>query len=123
MHAPDTPNPPNCHASALAEHADAIRRLGKRVVGDVSEIGRRLSECKKLVGHGNWLPWLEREFGWSDQTARNFMRLAGLSKSKTVLNLNLPVKALYRLAAPSTPKEARDEIEERVEAGETVLVA
>src|SRR5262245_35174593 len=48
----------------LAEHAAEIRRLYKRGVGDVTEIGRRLSECKKLVGHGNWLTFLEREFGW-----------------------------------------------------------
>src|SRR5262249_46758360 len=32
-------------------------------------------------------------------------------------------KALYLLAAPSTPQEARDEIIERAEAGETVPVA
>jgi hypothetical protein len=97
----------------LAEHAAAIRALGKQTVENIIEIGRRLSECKRICGHGNWLPWLDREFGWSDQTARNFMRVAELSKSKTVLNLDLPVKALYQLAAPSTPKEARDTIIER----------
>src|SRR5215831_14489190 len=45
----------------LAGHADAIRSLGKRVVDDVTEIGQRLKECKSLAGHGNWLPWLDRE--------------------------------------------------------------
>ena len=50
-------------AIALAEHVTAIRQLGKRVVADVAEIGRRLFECKRICGHGNWLPWLEREFG------------------------------------------------------------
>jgi hypothetical protein len=53
----------------VAEHAEAIRSLGRRVVADVIEIGRRLTECKKLLGHGNWLPWLDREFGWSEDTA------------------------------------------------------
>ena len=28
---------------------------------------------KRICGHGNWLPWLEREFGWSRQTADNFI--------------------------------------------------
>src|SRR5262249_51951563 len=53
----------------LIEHADAIRQLGKRVVSDVVEIGRRLTEAKEIAGHGNWLSWLEREFGWSPSTA------------------------------------------------------
>jgi hypothetical protein len=26
----------------------------------------------------NWLPWLKREFGWSDDTALNFMRVEAL---------------------------------------------
>jgi gas vesicle protein len=107
----------------LAEHAAEIRRLGKRVVEDVLEIGRRLTECKKLVGHGNWLPWIEREFGWTDDTALNFMRVYEVSKSRNFRDLSLPVSALYLLAAPSTPKEARDKIIERAQAGETIPVA
>jgi len=108
---------------ALAEHAAEIRRLGKRVVRDVIEIGERLTKCKALAGHGNWLPWLEREFGWTDDTALNFMRAHELAKSRNFRDLNLPISGLYLLAAPSTPKEARDEIIERAQAGETVPVA
>ena len=37
-----------------------------------------------------------------------------------LLNMDLPVSALYLLAAPSTPDEARDEIAQRVEAGEKI---
>jgi hypothetical protein len=118
-----TNSPPARPDPILAEHAAEIRKLGKQTVENVIEIGRRLAECKKLVGHGAWLPWLEREFGWSDRTALNFMRVAELSKSETVSNLNLPVKALYLLAAPSTPTEARDEIIERVQGGSTITVA
>jgi hypothetical protein len=94
----------------LAEHAAEIRRLHKRVIADVIEIGRRLTECKKIVGHGAWLPWLTREFSWSDRTARNFMQLFELSKLETVSNLKVPLRVLYLLAAPSTPPEARTEI-------------
>jgi hypothetical protein len=75
---------------SLAYHADAIKAAGTRVMSDVVEIGRHLTEAKKLCGHGNWLPWLEREFGWTDQTARNFMRVFDLSNSKRVLDLDLP---------------------------------
>ena len=32
----------------LAQNADAIRTLGRRTIADVIEIGRRLTESKKL---------------------------------------------------------------------------
>ena len=90
----------------LAEHANEIRRLGQRAVGDIVEIGWRLIAAKELCGHGNWLSWLEREFGWAERTARNFMSAAELAaKSAIVADLNIDLGALYRLAAPSTPAE------------------
>jgi hypothetical protein len=30
-------------------------------------IGKRLTDAKVRCGHGNWLPWLEREFGWKER--------------------------------------------------------
>jgi len=108
----------------LANHAKAIRTLGKRVIKDVIEIGRRLIECKRLAGHGHWLPWLEREFGWSDKTAERFMSVHALAgKSDKLSNLNLPISGLYLLAAPSTPNEARVEIINRSMSGETIALA
>jgi hypothetical protein len=95
-----------------AVHAAVIRALGTRVVGDVIEIGRRLADCRdNHCKHGEWLPWIEREFGWSDQTARNFIHVFELSLTefKTILNLAEPIdiRDIYLLAAPSTPDEAR----------------
>ena len=116
-------------SNSLAEHAAEIWALRSRIVSDVAEIGRRLVEVKRIVGHGNWLPWLDREFGWSEDTAERFIRvhefIEGLSNSASVRNLvlTLPVSSVYLLAAPSTPDEARDAIIERAEAGETVSVA
>jgi len=106
----------------LAKHTATIRRLGKRVIADVIEIGRLLTECKRICGHDKWLPRLDREFGWADDTALNSMRVYELSKSRNFRDLSLPLFGLYLLAAPSTPKEARDEIIERAQAGETIPV-
>jgi hypothetical protein len=94
---------------ALVEHANAIRGLGKRVVADVIEIGRRLADCKELCGHGNWLPWLKREFGWSEDTAERFIQVSTLSHQiPQVAEFNLPVSSLYLLAARRRPtKPAR----------------
>jgi hypothetical protein len=103
----------------LAENAEEIRKLGKRAVCDVTEIGRRLAEMKKICGHGNWLPWLRREFGWTDRHALNYIRVYELSlKSENFSDLGIPVSALYLLAAPSTPPEAVDEVIERAKSGE-----
>ncbi len=106
-------------APELAEHAEAIRRLGKRVFSDVIEIGERLSKARSLIAHGHWLQWLETEFGWSVDTAQNFVNVAAAAgKFGNFRNLNVPVSALYLLARRSTPDEARVEIIERSNAGE-----
>ncbi|UGB28689.1 DUF3102 domain-containing protein (plasmid) [Methylorubrum sp. B1-46] len=66
---------------------------------------------KELLGHGNFLPWIKDEFGMSDRTALNFMRVAERFKSEIVSDL--PPTVLYALAAPSTPDEVKDEIIDR----------
>jgi Protein of unknown function (DUF3102) len=103
----------------LAENAEEIRKLGKRAASDVIEIGRRLTEMKEICGHGNWLRWLQHEFGWTNRQALNYMRLYKLSlKSENFSDLSISVSALYLLAAPSTPPEVVDEVIERAKSGE-----
>jgi hypothetical protein len=103
------------HAKELRKHAVAIRDLRKRASKDIVEIGRRLTEAKELAGHGHWLAWLDREFGWSERTAQNFMRVHTLSlgKSANFADLNIPISAVFLLAAPSTSPEAVSEVAER----------
>jgi hypothetical protein len=71
-----------------------IRTLG--VAGDI-EIGRRLVECKRIAGHGGWLPWLDRELGWDERTVRRSMSvyemMEGVGKSDTVSDLEIPCGA------------------------------
>ena len=58
--------------SVLAENAEELRKLGKRAVGDVIEIGRRLSEMKNcLVGpfRKDWLRLTDRRPVFSRQAA------------------------------------------------------
>jgi DUF3102 family protein len=85
----------------LAILTDTINALRKRAGEDIIEIGCRLIEAKAIAGHGNWLPWLEREFGWTDKTAENYMNVFRLlhrfEKSVTILEdfhkeyYNMPV--------------------------------
>jgi hypothetical protein len=109
----------------LKEKSAAIRALARNVLSDVLEIGRHLVEAKERVGHGSWLRWLKKEFAWSEQTARNFMNAhdAFGANPERVLDLNLPLRSFYKLAAPSTPEAVRVEILDRVGEGETVRQA
>src|SRR3954451_20700424 len=82
-----------------AEHAEAIRVLGRRVVGDIIEIGNRLIAVKGRLAHGEWLPWLDKELGWkNERTAQRFMSAADAFKYDTVSDLPIDAGALYLLA-------------------------
>ena len=97
-----------------------IRELVKRTAHGVIEIGQKLIEVKELLGHGNFLAWLEAEFDWAERTARNFMRVAETFKSANFADVAVAPSALYLLAAPSTPEGAKDEVLGYAEAGEEI---
>lgn len=105
------------------EAAQRIKLRLRRSAEDIIEIGRDLIAVKSSIGHGNFLPWVEAEFGMSDQTARRFMQVADAYGGKSNIVLNLDPTALYALAAPKTPIEVREEIERMIEAGEVVTKA
>jgi Protein of unknown function (DUF3102) len=92
-----------------AEHAEAIRVLGQRIVGDIIEIGQRLIAVRETCEHGEWLSWLDQEFRWSDRTARRFIDVVEAfgSKLDTVSDLPINAGALYFLAGPTVPPAAR----------------
>jgi hypothetical protein len=69
-----------------------LDEIGKTALEKASEVGRLLMECKDSLKHGEWLPWLESNFTFTDRTARRWMKLAeaiqsGKIKSDTVSNL------------------------------------
>jgi hypothetical protein len=109
---------------ALQILAPRFLALAKNVARDIVEIGRHLSEARDECKHGEWLPWLEKEFAWSRRTADNFMNVYEMTKVATVATLpDLPIGALYALAAPSTPEAARETVIEAASAGETLTRA
>lgn len=70
------------------------------------EIGKRLIAAKELVGQGNWLNWLEKNFNLSYRTAKNFMDCAEkFSKLQTSATLNYSqMVAMLVLSAEDTEK-------------------
>jgi hypothetical protein len=107
--------------AALQRQIGQVGRFGYSSVRDVIEIGRRLTEAKELTGHGGWLPWLEREFGWKERSAQNFVQVFEASKSTKFADLNLSVSGLYLLASPSA-NEAREAIIKRAKDGERLTL-
>jgi Protein of unknown function (DUF3102) len=82
-----------------------------------------LIAAKAQIPHGGWLPWIETEFGWSDKTAQKYMMVAkSFGKIELSSDLLAPV-ALYALAAPDVPEDARAEAVGRAEAGELITKA
>lgn len=94
------------------------------ILGHAIEIGRRLTEAKNMLEHGQWTDWLKTEVSFSQSTANNMMRIfeaygaaqMGLfgpeANSQTFGNLEYS-KALALLAVP---EEEREEFAQEVDA-------
>lgn len=88
------------------------------------EIGRRLTEAKEMLQHGEWLPWLERETEFSSSSAQRYMKLFeeygasqqglfGPETNSPTLG-NLPISKAFALL--SVPESDRIEFAETVDA-------
>lgn len=65
-----------------------------------SHAAQEFASAVAALGHVNFLPWIEAEFGMSEQTARDMMHVAEQFGSNPKRVLDLTPKALYLLAAP-----------------------
>jgi hypothetical protein len=103
--------------ASIRATAETIR---KRMKHSIVATGRDLIKVKAKLEHGTFGRWLEAEFEMTVRTAQNYMRAADLADSKSETVSFLPATALFRLAAPSTPEAARDDVIARLERGEHV---
>lgn len=88
----------------------------KTILGFTVEIGRRLTEAKGMLPHGEWGRWLREEVGYSKSSANNAMRIfeeygstqMGLFgpevECQTFGNLDY-TKALALIAVPAEERE------------------
>lgn len=78
----------------------------KQMAGSaIVEIGQRLTEAKRQLMHGEWLPWLEEKVQFSEASAQRFMRLAKEYSNPSALTDLGVSKALSLLALPATERE------------------
>lgn len=104
----------------IEKRTGEIKTLMRRSAQDIIDIGEKLIEVKAHLRHGDFTAWLRIEFGWSDRTAQNFMRVAKVFKSENFSPLSFAPSALYLLASSTTPDEARGEAFSRAQAGEEI---
>ncbi len=98
----------------LADLADRVRGRLQQTALRVIQIGADLTQAKALLGHGNFGPWLDAEFGLGRRSAEQFMAAARRFGAKSEIVAHLPAGAVLELSAPGVP----DELVERVIAGE-----
>lgn len=113
---------PDADRDDVRAAAERIRIRMKRTAQDIVEIGQDLIAVKAKIGHGNWLPWLEAEFGMSQSSADRFIHVATRFGDKLPTVGNLAPSVVYLLAQNNTPEEVREQIIERAEKGEDVTV-
>lgn len=79
----------------------------------ILEIGKRLTEAKAQLEHGEWLDWLENSVGINKRAAQRFMQLAAeYANTSTLTHLGYSKV----LALLSVPAEEREEFAEAVHA-------
>lgn len=63
-------------AETIATEINIIKRQTQKIMLASSiEIGKRLTEAKELVDHGQWGQWLQKNVNYSERTAQNLMRV------------------------------------------------
>lgn len=107
----------------VREAAVRIKVRMARTASDIIEIGKDLIAVKEALGHGQFLPWIEAEFGMSADSAHRFMNVADRLGSQIPHGAEFQPTALYALAAPSTPDELVEQVVARASDGETFTAA
>lgn len=73
-------------------------------------IGLDLEEVKNKLPRGQFVLWIQSEFGMGQAAAYRFMQVASRFKDNFINLVNLPISILYELAAPSTPETVIEEV-------------
>lgn len=102
-----------------SEARRAAERVRERMRSAMIDVGVELARIKERLPHGQFGRWLDAEFGLTERTAQNYMAAAALAAKYETVSVLRPT-TLYVLAGPSTPDTVRQDIVDRLSAGETL---
>lgn len=97
---------------SLNQIVSEIKFFENQAVVSYWEIGKRLSQAKEQVEHGEWMNWVNDNLGYSQRTTNSLMKVyKEIPNSQAIANLNY-TKVLKIL---SLPEEARQDFIENHE--------
>lgn len=115
------------------DEVSEINLLHQSILQDLSNaiqsailIGEKLSNQKRIIGHGNWIPWMKANLEFSDSTAKRYIRLY---ENKTLLNRSpvTDLKSALQLISESkneekdvTPTASAVELYKKFASGQTL---
>src|SRR6185437_9085999 len=94
----------------LRDRTSCILSLFQRSATDIIAIGRYLSEVRERLGHGYYLTWIAESMPFGETAAKKYRKIAEQLGDKIVEGIagRFESGALYILAQPTTPPQARD---------------
>lgn len=117
---------------ATEQRLEVIKDKQKIILDSINQaneaawvIGQMLCQQREILSHnkaGGFNGWLEAELPQiSRRQAYNFISVYEMYPNRAKFaQLEVGLSVLYKLAAPSTPESAREEIQERAEQGEKI---
>lgn len=108
------------NTAAIGADREEVERLAREAAEAKKQADAARAEAARLP-HGQFLPWIEAEFGMSDDTARNFINVAKKFGDQIPNYSGFAPTVLIAMA--SAPPEAVAAIEAKAEAGDKVTVA
>ena len=105
---------------SVKQKTSEIKSLIRQTAQDIFHVGQKLAEVKQQLKHGEFRNWLNTEFNWSVSSATKFMQVSEQFKNVNFTHLNFATSALYVLAAPSAPENARQHALQLASRGEHI---
>ncbi|WP_243344592.1 DUF3102 domain-containing protein [Anaerococcus sp. AGMB09787] len=95
---------------SLNQIVSEIRFFENQAVVSYWEIGKRLSQAKEQVEHGEWKSWIDDNLGYSQETARKLIKIYDEFPNSTTL-WNLTFTKALALTSIKDEEERQDFIE------------
>ena len=92
---------PNCLPQLEVEIKFYLNQTAQNII----EVGKRLIQAKELVAHGEWLNWLDGNFGMTVRTADRFMKCAERFSNWTTSSILNSSQMFEMLALPAGDEE------------------
>ena len=100
---------------------DGIKQAGKEIVYQNWEIGKMLTEAKRLIGHGKYIKWVEEKTGMNMRMAQYRIQMyAHIGPEFKDAYNKLDFKTIVALSSNTLPEENRQQLVKRIEAGERI---